>query len=86
MKFKTADLLDNAETGVQVVLPGLKNYGGFPRFHGPIQTVRADHDNSRAREQLWSPGEGRVLVIDNASKELPRLGFSYQNMIPRIKE
>ncbi len=66
MPFKTADLLDEADHDVQVaVVPGLKNFGGKRRFHGPIATVRSDNDNSRVREYLWGPGEGRVLVIDN---------------------
>ena len=65
MPFKTADLLDEADDEVQVVSPGLINFGGRSRFHGPIATVRSDNDNSRVREFSWSPGEGRVLVIDN---------------------
>ena len=65
MPFKTADLLDEADDEVQVVSPGLINFGGRSRFHGPIATVRSDNDNSRVREFIWSPGEGRVLVIDN---------------------
>ena len=65
MPFKTADLLDDAEGEVQVVAPGLKNFGGRARFHGPMATVVSDNDNSRVREYLWAAGEGRVLVIDN---------------------
>ena len=65
MPFKTADLLDEADGDVQVVAPGLKNLGGKARFQGQIATVRADNDNSRVREFIWAPGEGRVLVIDN---------------------
>ena len=65
MTFKTADLLDAASDDVQVLSPGLINFGGRARFHGPIATVRSDNDNSRVREYIWAPGEGRVLVIDN---------------------
>lgn len=65
MTFKTADLLDAADSDVQVVTPALTNFGGRTRFHGPIATVRSDNDNSRVRELIWAPGEGRVLVIDN---------------------
>ena len=65
MTFKTADLLDAADQAVQVVAPGFANFGGKTRFYGPIATVRSDNDNSRVREYLWTPGEGRVLVIDN---------------------
>jgi regulator of ribonuclease activity A len=65
MTFKTADISDANQGRVQVVLPGLRNFGGKPRFHGEIVTVRSDNDNSRVREQIRLPGAGRVLVIDN---------------------
>ena len=65
MTFKTADLSDKTEGVAQIVLPGLHNYGGKPRFHGEIVTIRSSGDNSRVREQVRSPGEGKVLVIDN---------------------
>lgn len=75
MTFKTADLLDANEGSVQVVLPGLLNFGGRPGFHGQIVTVKADGDNSRIRELIHSAGEGRVLVIDNgASLKCAMLG------------
>lgn len=65
MTFKTADLCDAHEGRVQVVLPGLVNYGGKTRFCGAMVTISSHNDNSRVREQLAEPGEGRVLVIDN---------------------
>lgn len=65
MSFKTADLSDENEGQVQVVAPGLTNFGGNSRFEGRMVTVKSFNDNSKVREQLWSPGEGRVLVIDN---------------------
>ncbi len=75
MTFKTADLCDEHEGRVQVVLPGLNNYGGKTRFHGPMVTIRSLNDNSRVREQLTEAGEGRVLVIDNqASMSCAMLG------------
>ncbi|MFZ5829090.1 MAG: glycoside hydrolase family 140 protein, partial [Planctomycetota bacterium] len=43
-----------------------------------------------AEREFTPPSSGRnndwVLVIDDAAKELPRLGFSYQNIIPKVKE
>ena len=66
MSFKTADLSDKTEGVAQIVQPGLQNYGGKHRFHGKIVTIKAFEDNSRVREQVHSPGKGRVLVIDNA--------------------
>ena len=65
MSFKTADLSDEHAGIVQIVSPGLKNFGGKSRFHGQIVTVKSRNDNSRVREQIWSAGEGRVLVVDN---------------------
>ena len=67
MNFKTADLSDQHGASVQVVLPGLRDYGGRPRFHGPMVTLKAHNDFSQVRNQLKSPGEGRVLVVDNAA-------------------
>ena len=75
MTFKTADLSDESEGSLQVVLPGLKNFGGKTRFHGQIVTVKSFNDNSKVREQIWSEGNGRVLVIDNeASMTCAMLG------------
>ena len=65
MTFKTADLCDANQDGVQVVLPGLKNFGGKPRFYGEIVTIQAMGDFSHVREQVNVSGTGKVLVIDN---------------------
>ena len=65
MSFKTADLSDQTEGVAQIVAPGLVNFGGKPRFHGQIVTIKSFGDNSRVREQVRSPGHGKVLVIDN---------------------
>lgn len=75
MVFKTADLSDANESRLQVVLPGLRNFGGQTCFHGEVVTVKSFNDNSKVREQIWSAGEGRVLVIDNeASMTCAMLG------------
>ena len=65
MTFKTADLSDANEGTVQAVLPGLHNYGGRNRFHGPMVTLRADGDFIKIRELVTGPGDGRVLVVDD---------------------
>lgn len=67
MTFKTADLSDEHEGRVQIVLPGLRSFGGKRRFHGEMVTIRALGDFSQVREQVRSSGEGRVLVVDNAA-------------------
>lgn len=67
MTFKTADLSDENEGKLQVVHPGLLNFGGIRRFHGEIVTIRAQGAFTRVREQVNLDGNGRVLVIDNAA-------------------
>jgi regulator of ribonuclease activity A len=64
MSFKTADLCDANEDSVRVLDLPLRDYGGRIAFHGPVSTIRALEDNSRVREAVAEPGEGRVLVID----------------------
>ena len=64
MRFKTADLCDANEGSVRVLDLPLRDYGGRVGFHGPVSTIRALEDNSRVREAVAEPGEGRVLVID----------------------
>jgi regulator of ribonuclease activity A len=39
-------------------------YGVRRAFGGPVSTVRCFEDNSRVKEAVESPGEGRVLVVD----------------------
>jgi regulator of ribonuclease activity A len=65
MTFKTADLSDVNESRVQIVRPGLLNFGGASRFHGKIVTIKSLGDFSLVREQVNSPGDGKVLVVDN---------------------
>ena len=65
MSFKTADLCDAHEGKVQVLHPGLINFGGRSRFYGEIVTIKALGDFSQVREQVRSTGAGRVLVVDN---------------------
>jgi regulator of ribonuclease activity A len=64
MEPRTTDLSDAHPDLVQIVDPGLKDFGGRGLFHGPLSTVQAPEDNSLVREALEEPGEGRVLVID----------------------
>ena len=64
MTFKTADLCDEFAGLVEIVEPGFLGYGGEAVFCGPISTVKCFEDNSRVREQLSTPGHGRVLVVD----------------------
>lgn len=63
MAFKTADLCDAHDDARVLDLP-LRDYGGRIAFHGPVSTVLAFEDNSRVREAVAEPGQGRVLVVD----------------------
>jgi regulator of ribonuclease activity A len=65
MDFATPDLSDEHSEDVSVCT-GLvwQSYGGRSRFGGKIATVKCFEDNSRVKETLAEPGEGRVLVVD----------------------
>lgn len=65
MGFVTCDVSDDNEERVRVVT-GLhwQSYGGRKAFHGEIVTVKCFEDNSRVKEQLATPGKGKVLVVD----------------------
>jgi regulator of ribonuclease activity A len=60
----TADLCDAHPDAVQACDPVFQAYGGRSAFSGPVSTVRCFEDNSRVKEAVEGPGEGRVLVVD----------------------
>jgi regulator of ribonuclease activity A len=60
----TADLCDENGDRVQVCEPVFHAFGGRRAFHGPISTIRCFEDNSRVKEAVESPGQGKVLVVD----------------------
>jgi regulator of ribonuclease activity A len=60
----TADLCDEHGDELQVCEPVFRAYGGHVAFSGPVSTVRCFEDNSRVKEAVDGPGEGRVLVVD----------------------
>jgi regulator of ribonuclease activity A len=66
--FATCDLCDahkNDTDGVFRVLPPVfHDYGGRPKFSGPVSTVKCFEDNSLVKAAVDSPGQGRVLVVD----------------------
>lgn len=75
MTFKTADLCDDFSDELQIVEPGFISYGANTSFSGPVSTIKCFEDNSRVREQLSTPGEGRVLVVDaGGSRRCAMLG------------
>jgi regulator of ribonuclease activity A len=68
--FATCDLCDvhkNDTSGAFRVLPPVfRDYGGVPKFAGPVSTVKCFEDNSLVKAALDTPGQGRVLVVDGA--------------------
>jgi regulator of ribonuclease activity A len=64
VEFTTADLCDQFAGQIQLVEPLFQEFGGVPRFAGPIEPVPVYEDNTLVRELLGSKGGGRVLVVD----------------------
>jgi regulator of ribonuclease activity A len=66
--FTTCDLCDaneeNTSGAFRVLPPVFRDFGSVGRFAGQVATLRCIEDNSRIREAVNSPGEGRVLVVD----------------------
>jgi regulator of ribonuclease activity A len=59
----TADLSDEHPDALVCGLQ-LTQFGGVTEFSGAISTVRCADDNVLLRQQIESPGNGRVLVVD----------------------
>ncbi len=68
-RWSTCDLCDaHRDDQVLRVLPPLwRSFGGRAAFAGPVQTVQCFEDNSRVKEAVESPGQGRVLVVDGGA-------------------
>lgn len=64
MTFVTCDLCDDHPLMVRVCEPMFSSFGGRSSFGGEIVTVKCFEDNSRVKELLATPGNGRVLVVD----------------------
>jgi regulator of ribonuclease activity A len=64
MTFKTADLCDEFSADLQIAAPVFRHFGGRGSFAGPAATVKCFEDNSRVKEAVGEPGNGRVLVVD----------------------
>ncbi|MFW5661677.1 MAG: ribonuclease E activity regulator RraA [Oceanicaulis sp.] len=58
------DLCDAHPDLVRVMEPVFRAYGGKTAFFGAAETIRTHEDNSRVREAVNEPGDGRVLVVD----------------------
>ena len=69
MSLSTADLCDAHEGKLHVVESMFHRYGKLTAFDGSIATVKCHEDNSKVREALSEPGEGRVLVVDGGGSQ-----------------
>jgi regulator of ribonuclease activity A len=66
MEFSTADLCDQFGAELQICAPVFRSFGGRRRFFGAASTVKCFEDNSRVKEAVGEPGQGRVLLVDGA--------------------
>ena len=68
LDFATCDLCDahknDTDGGFRVLPPVFRDFGGRPKFCGPVSTVKCFEDNSAVRAAVESAGQGRVLVVD----------------------
>jgi regulator of ribonuclease activity A len=60
----TCDLSDTYGEQARVLVCPLRHFGGKRRFSGAVVTVKCFEDNSRIRELVRTPGDGRVLLVD----------------------
>ena len=64
MTWTTCDLADEHGDDARVLPHTLRHYGGTSRFTGQVATVKCFEDNSRVKELVETPGDGRVLMVD----------------------
>jgi regulator of ribonuclease activity A len=62
--WTTCDLSDAYGDQARVLPSGLRHFGDRTRFTGEVATVKCFEDNSLLKQQLNTPGAGRVLVVD----------------------
>lgn len=60
----TTDLSDDHPGLIRHAEPVFRDYGGRLSFSGAVMTLKTPGDNSKVRDAVESPGEGRVLVVD----------------------
>ncbi len=65
-RVATCDVTDKMGMTALVVPVCMRDFGGRIDFCGPVKTIKTLDDNSLVRTAVEMPGEGRVLVVDNA--------------------
>ncbi len=64
MNRPTTDLYDDHEASVKTCSIQFRDFGGKPRYSGPIRTVKCHRDNQLLRSLLDEPGDGAVVIVD----------------------
>lgn len=78
MPISTPDLCDEHGDAVRVIELQFRHYGAVKQFGGKVQTIKCFEDNSLVAEQVITPGEGRVLVVDGGGS--PRRSLLGDNL------
>jgi len=74
-KLATADVCDAKGVDAHILSLTLNDYGGRLDFAGPAVTLHTLDDNTKLKELVGAPGEGRVIVVDGeGSKRSALLG------------
>ena len=63
MQYVTPDLCDEYPE-VEVLEPIFNNYGAKESFGGEVVTIKCHEDNSLVKQQVDTPGHGKVMVVD----------------------
>uniref|UniRef100_A0A486XN88 4-hydroxy-4-methyl-2-oxoglutarate aldolase n=1 Tax=Rheinheimera sp. BAL341 TaxID=1708203 RepID=A0A486XN88_9GAMM len=67
--FTLPDLCDAHAAYIRVTEPIFTNYGGKTAFGGQIVTVKCFEDNSKVKQLVATPGQGKVLVVDGGGSK-----------------
>lgn len=67
MSQSTCDLSDLHGERARIPAPIFRDFGGRTRFAGTAVTVKCFEDNTRVKELLATPRNGRVLVVDGGA-------------------
>lgn len=67
--FTLPDLCDAHAACIRVAEPIFHNYGGKTAFGGQIVTVKCFEDNSKVKQLVATPSQGKVLVVDGGGSK-----------------
>lgn len=75
--MNTADLCDAYGDELQYLHPlTFRDFGGRKKFEGEISTVKCHDDNSKVKEALNEPGNGRVRTNYSIPRETVGLFYT----------